>query len=243
MHGVSKVYGVGDATTIALDEVNLNIDRGEFVAIMGPSGSGKSTLLNLIGLLDTPTQGTYRLDDQPVGGLSKNARARVRRQQIGFIFQSFNLLPRMTVIDNVALPLMYAGVGSTERLERASIILKKLGLGEREYYFPNQLSGGQAQRVAVARALANNPSIILADEPTGNLDSRASATIMELLKDLNDQGNTLIMVTHSPELAAYAQRLIRLEDGRVVKDIPAIKVSPTKPKARVVPKGKKVIVK
>jgi putative ABC transport system ATP-binding protein len=158
--GLSKVYGFGDATTIALDEVTLSVDKGEFLAIMGPSGSGKSTLLNMIGLLDTPTGGQYRLDGKPVSGLGGNARARIRRQQIGFIFQSFNLLPRMTVIDNVALPLMYAGVGTTERLERASVILKKLGMQQREYYYPNQLSGGQAQRVAVARALANNPSII-----------------------------------------------------------------------------------
>lgn len=218
INGVSKVYGFGDATTIALDEVSLNIERGEFVAIMGPSGSGKSTLLNIIGLLDTPTHGSYRLDDRPVGGLSSNARARIRRQQIGFIFQNFNLLPRMTVIDNVALPLMYAGSGMTERLERASTILKKLDMGEREYYYPNQLSGGQSQRVAIARALANNPSIILADEPTGNLDSKNSKVIMDLLKDLNEQGNTLIMVTHSPELAAYAKRIIKVEDGKIAHD-------------------------
>lgn len=212
---MSKVYGLGDAATVALDEANLEIERGEFVAIMGPSGSGKSTLLNMIGLLDTPTSGQYRLDGQPVAGLSGNARARIRRQQIGFIFQSFNLLSRMTVIDNVALPLMYAGVGTTERLERASIILKKLDMSQREYYYPSQLSGGQSQRAAIARALVNNPSIVLADEPTGNLDSKNSKIIMDLLKDLNDQGNTMIMVTHDPKIATYAHRTIHMQDGRI----------------------------
>ena len=214
---MSKVYGMGDAATVALDEATIDIERGEFVAIMGPSGSGKSTLLNMIGLLDTPTSGQYRLDGQPVAGLSGNARARIRRQQVGFIFQSFNLLSRMTVIDNVALPLMYAGVGTTERLERASVILKKLDMGEREYYHPNQLSGGQAQRAAIARALANNPSIILADEPTGNLDSKNSEIIMGLLKDLNEQGNTLVMVTHSSAIARFAHRTIHMIDGRIDK--------------------------
>lgn len=214
---LSKIYGFGDATTIALDEVSLSIDRGEFVAIMGPSGSGKSTLLNLIGLLDTPTHGSYILDNRPVAGLSANARAKVRREQIGFIFQSFNLLQHMTVIDNVALPLMYRGIGHVERLERASTTLRKLGLGNREYYMPNQLSGGQIQRVAIARALANNPSIILADEPTGNLDSKTSATIMATLKDLNKQGNTIIMVTHDANLATNASRIIHVIDGRIAQ--------------------------
>lgn len=216
---MSKVYGTGDAATVALDEVTVDIERGEFVAVMGPSGSGKSTLLNMIGLLDTPTSGQYRLDGQPVAGLGGNARAKIRREQVGFIFQSFNLLNRMTVIDNVALPLMYAGVGTTERLERASIILKKLDMAEREYYYPNQLSGGQAQRAAIARALANNPSIILADEPTGNLDSKNSDIIMSLLKDLNEQGNTLVMVTHEPHVAAYAHRTIHMNDGRIAKTV------------------------
>lgn len=214
---MSKVYGMADAATVALDEATINIERGEFVAIMGPSGSGKSTLLNMIGLLDTPTSGQYILDGQPVAGLSGNARARIRRQQIGFIFQSFNLLPRMTVIDNVALPLMYSGIGKTERLERASIILKKLDMGQREYYYPSQLSGGQAQRAAIARALSNNPSLVLADEPTGNLDSKNSDIIMGLLKELNEQGNTLVMVTHDPEIAAYAHRTVHMKDGRIAK--------------------------
>ncbi|MDX1765752.1 MAG: ABC transporter ATP-binding protein, partial [Candidatus Saccharimonadales bacterium] len=169
---LSKIYGFGEAATIALDSVDLKIKKGEFVAIMGPSGSGKSTLMNLIGLLDTPSHGAYKLSGKPVAGLSARARAKIRRQKIGFVFQSFNLLPKMNVIDNVALPLMYSRIGMTERLERASKVLDKLGLKEREYYMPNQLSGGQLQRVAVARALANDPSIILADEPTGNLDSK-----------------------------------------------------------------------
>lgn len=213
--GVSKVYGFGDAATVALDEINLNVDKGEFLAIMGPSGSGKSTLLNIIGLLDTPTQGSYVLDNRPVAGLGNNARARIRREQIGFIFQSFNLLSRMTVIDNVALPLMYSSVGHVERLERASTVLRRLGLGEREYYRPNQLSGGQVQRTAIARALINNPSIILADEPTGNLDTKTGLTIMDTLKELNEQGNTIVMVTHDPNIAKFAHRRVHVIDGRL----------------------------
>lgn len=227
IHNLSKVYGSGDASTVALDEITLSVEKGEFVAIMGPSGSGKSTLLNLIGLLDTPTTGVYKLDNTPVAGLSANRRAKIRREQIGFIFQSFNLLSRMTVIDNVALPLMYSGVGHVERLERASKILAKLGLKEREYYMPNQLSGGQTQRVAIARALVNNPSLILADEPTGNLDSKTGKTIMETLKDLNEQGNTIIMVTHDPDLAKYASRIVRVVDGRI-EEVPVTKKRPLK---------------
>jgi putative ABC transport system ATP-binding protein len=215
MAGVSKVYGFGDASTIALDDVSLEVDKGEFLAVMGPSGSGKSTLLNLIGLLDTPSQGSYMLDGKPVAGRGNSARAKIRREQIGFIFQSFNLLNKMTVIDNVALPLMYSGVGHVERLERASTILKNLGMGEREYYFPNQLSGGQTQRAAIARALANNPSIILADEPTGNLDSKTGKKIMDTLKDLNEQGNTIVMVTHDPVIAKYASRTVHVVDGKI----------------------------
>lgn len=240
---MSKVYGMADAATIALDQATVDIERGEFVAVMGPSGSGKSTLLNMIGLLDTPTSGQYRLDGQPVAGLSGNARARIRRQQIGFIFQSFNLLSRMTVIDNVALPLMYAGVGRTERLERASVILKKLDMGQREYYYPNQLSGGQAQRAAIARALANNPSIILADEPTGNLDSANSDTIMGLLKDLNEQGNTLVMVTHDPDIAAYGHRTIHMNDGKIAKTEHNRKHKPKTDKAGSAKRAKKVKIK
>lgn len=213
---VGKVYGFGEAATIALAEVNLKIDAGEFVAVMGPSGSGKSTLLNIIGLLDTPTIGSYRLNDEPVAGLGENSRAKIRRERIGFIFQSFNLLNRMTVIDNVALPLMYSGVAHTQRLEKASEILTKLGMGEREYYHPNQLSGGQTQRTAIARALVNNPSIILADEPTGNLDTKTGERIMETLVELNKEGNTVIMVTHDDRLSDYADRIIHVIDGTII---------------------------
>src|SRR5665811_2238644 len=192
---ISKIYGLGDATTVALDDINLKIDKGEFVAIMGPSGSGKSTLMNIIGLLDTPSFGSYHLDSQPVSNLSSNTRAKIRRDKIGFIFQSFNLLPRMRVIENVALPLMYSGSDHVQGLERASEVLKSLDMQNREYYFLNQLSGGQMQRVAIARALVNKPSLILADEPTGNLDSKNGVVIMELLKELNEKGNTIVMVT------------------------------------------------
>lgn len=218
LSNVSKIYGLGDATTVAVDDVDLSIGKGEFVAIMGPSGSGKSTLMNIIGLLDTPSNGDYDLDSSPVSRLSQNARSKIRREKIGFVFQSFNLLPRMTVIDNVALPLMYSGVSHVDRLERASSILRDLDLREKEYYRPTQLSGGQAQRVAVARALVNKPSIILADEPTGNLDTKSSKNIMELLKDLHSAGNTIIMVTHNPDLAKYAQRELHIVDGKIAKD-------------------------
>ena len=236
MSGVSKVYGLGDAATIALDDVSLEVEQGEFLAVMGPSGSGKSTLLNLIGLLDTPSHGAYTLDGRPVAGLGNTARARIRREQIGFIFQSFNLLNKMTVIDNVALPLMYRGVGHVERLERASTILHKLGLGEREYYFPRQLSGGQTQRTAIARALVNDPSIILADEPTGNLDTKTGKKIMDTLKDLNEQGNTIVMVTHDPDIAKYAKRAILVIDGQVVHEKDAAKAEK---KAKSAGKAKK----
>lgn len=213
---IGKVYGFGEAATVALADVNLSIEAGEFVAIMGPSGSGKSTLLNIIGLLDTPTVGSYTLDGKPVAGLRESQRARIRRERIGFIFQSFNLLNRMTVIDNVALPLMYSGTGTTERLEKASEILKKLGLGEREYYYPNQISGGQIQRAAIARALVNDPAIILADEPTGNLDTATGAKIMKTLDELNKEGNTVIMVTHDEHVADYAHRIVHVVDGTVI---------------------------
>jgi putative ABC transport system ATP-binding protein len=217
LQNIARVYGFGEATTVAVDDVNLTIEEGEFVAVMGPSGSGKSTLMNILGLLDTPTHGSYILDGKPVTGLSGNKRAEIRRNKIGFIFQSFNLLNRMTVIDNVALPLMYSGLGHVERLERASEILKKLGLSEREYYYPNQLSGGQAQRVAIARALANDPSIILADEPTGNLDTKTSERIMGVLSDIHKEGNTIVMVTHEEHMATFADRIIHVIDGKVTE--------------------------
>lgn len=214
---IGKVYGFGEAATIALSDVDLKIEAGEFVAVMGPSGSGKSTLLNIIGLLDTPTVGSYTLDGLPVAGLSESKRAKIRRERISFIFQSFNLLQRMTVIDNVALPLMYSGTGHVDRLERASEILAKLGMAEREYYYPGQLSGGQTQRAAIARALVNDPTIILADEPTGNLDTKTGEKIMTTLEELNKEGNTVIMVTHDDRLTKYAHRIIHVIDGTIVE--------------------------
>lgn len=215
---VSKIYGFGNATTVALDEITLNVKKGEFVAIMGPSGSGKSSLLNVIGLLDRPTHGTYLLSSRVVSRLRPNKLARARRDHIGFIFQSFNLLPRLTALDNVALPLAYRGVTLTKRLKQASQALEDVGLGEREYFLPKNLSGGQAQRVAIARALVGNPSLIIADEPTGNLDSASSKVVMELLAELHAKGSTILMVTHNPELTRYATRVLYMHDGSVVYD-------------------------
>lgn len=219
-----KRYGEGDAEQNALDSVNLKIEKGEFIAIMGPSGCGKTTLLNIIALLDRSDDGEYILDGTSVENLSSAQQARVRSGQIGMVFQSFNLINRLTVLENVALPLTYKGVGRTKRLERASEVLKTFHLQEREYYMPWQLSGGQMQRVAIARALVNEPSIILADEPTGNLDSRASHVIMEELSDLHKKGNTIIMVTHNPNLTSYASRVINMLDGKIASDT-KIKVS------------------
>lgn len=218
LENVSKLFGFGDATTVALDEVSLTIERGEFVAIMGPSGSGKSSLLNIIGLLDRPTHGEYKLDGHKVARLRQNRQARVRRDKIGFVFQSFNLLPKLTVLENVALPLAYKGVLQTRRLKRAGAMLERVGLADREYFYPKQISGGQAQRVAIARALINDPQIIIADEPTGNLDSAASRLVMELLSDIHKAGNTVLMVTHNPELTRYASRVLFMHDGEIVGD-------------------------
>lgn len=215
---VSKLYGFGNATTVALDEVSLTIDKGEFVAIMGPSGSGKSSLLNVIGLLDRPTHGTYHLSGKLVSRLRPNRLAKARRDHIGFIFQSFNLLPRLTALENVALPLAYKGIGQTKRLKAASAALDRVGLQDREYFLPKALSGGQAQRVAIARALVNNPSLIIADEPTGNLDSHSSRVVMELLAELHATGSTILMVTHNPELTRYATRVLYMLDGSIVHD-------------------------
>ena len=215
---LTKQYGFGDATYNALDEVTLKIEKGEFIAIMGPSGCGKTTLLNVIGLLDRANDGDYLLDGKSVKQLSAKQQARVRSNQIGIVFQSFNLITRMTVLENVALPLTYKGVGRTKRLMRASEVLKTFHLSEREYYMPWQLSGGQMQRVAIARALVNEPSIILADEPTGNLDSRSSHVIMEELSELHKKGNTIIMVTHNPNLTSYASRVINMLDGKIASD-------------------------
>ncbi len=215
---VSKLYGFGDATTVALDEVNLSVERGEFVAVMGPSGSGKSTLMNLIGLLDRPTHGDYNLNTKAVARLRPNQRAKVRRDKIGFIFQSFNLIPRLTAIENVALPLAYRGTSQSRRLKQASALLDRVGLQDREYYQPHQLSGGQTQQVAIARALIANPDIIIADEPTGNLDTAASRLVMEILSEIHSSGHTIIMVTHNPELTRYANRVVYMQDGAIVFD-------------------------
>ena len=215
---VSKLYGFGDATTVALEEVSLTIDKGEFVAIMGPSGCGKSSLLSIIGLLDRPTHGSYRLDGKSVERLRANQRAKQRRDRIGFVFQSFNLLPGLNVLENVALPLGYKGVPTVRRLKQAGNMLERVGLGDREYFLPKQLSGGQIQRAAIARALINNPSIIIADEPTGNLDSASSMLVMELLSEIHASGNTILMVTHNPGLTRYAGRVIYMQDGCIVHD-------------------------
>ena len=234
LHNLKKRFGVGDAEHFALDGIDLTIQKGEFIAIMGPSGCGKTTLLNILGLLDRSTDGEYRLDGREVASLGARRQARIRSQQIGFIFQSFNLVPRLNVIENVALPLVYKGVGRTKRLMMASNMLKNFHLGEREYYMPYQLSGGQMQRVAIARALVNDPSIILADEPTGNLDSRSSHVIMQELSDLHARGNTIIMVTHNPRLTSYATRVITMLDGAIDSDTslipePAPAVAPKRP--------------
>ncbi len=218
LRGLKKRFGIGDAETYALDGVNLTIKNGEFVAIMGPSGCGKTTLLNIIGLLDRRYIGDYELEGKPVDSISRRKQALIRSKQIGFIFQNFNLVPRLNILENVALPLTYSGVTKIKRLIMASDILKNFHLNEREYYMPYQLSGGQIQRVAIARALVNEPSIILADEPTGNLDSRASHIIMEELSELHKNGNTIIMVTHNANLTTYASRVITMLDGKIDTD-------------------------
>jgi putative ABC transport system ATP-binding protein len=213
-----KLYEMGDMQVRALDGVSVDVDRGEFVAVMGPSGSGKSTLMNLIGCLDTPTSGTYRLNGQEVSRLDDDALARIRNKEIGFVFQTFNLLSRTSALENVEVPLVYAGVARHERHRRAKEILEQCGLGDRMHHQPNELSGGQRQRVSVARALVNNPSILLADEPTGNLDSRTGEEIMLLFDELNRGGNTIVLVTHEEDIARHARRTVRLRDGQVVEE-------------------------
>ncbi len=215
---IYKDYPLGENVVKVLKDINLEIFPGEYVALMGPSGSGKSTLMNIIGALDTPTSGTYRLKGKEVSRMSDDELAAVRNKEIGFVFQTFNLLPRLTALENVALPLIYAHVPKKERMERAKEVLEAVGLGDRLDHKPNQLSGGQRQRVAIARALVNRPSLILADEPTGNLDSQSSAEIMKLFDRLSEQGNTIVLVTHENDIAAHARRLIKLLDGRILND-------------------------
>ncbi|MGD9253335.1 MAG: ABC transporter ATP-binding protein [Holophagae bacterium] len=218
INNLRKIYRMGEIEVRALDGVDLEVEAGEYLAIMGPSGSGKSTLMNLIGCLDTPTSGEYVLNNQRVSDLDDSELAAIRNHEIGFVFQTFNLLSRATALANVELPLIYARVSARERHARARDSLAKVGLADRAKHQPNELSGGQRQRVAVARALINRPSILLADEPTGNLDSKTSAEIMELFNALNDAGNTLVVVTHEEDIAAHAHRVIRLLDGKVVVD-------------------------
>lgn len=213
---VNKVYTSGEVSFQALKNVNLEIKKGEFLAIIGASGSGKSTLMNIIGLLDHPTSGTFELDGQNTANLKDDALAQIRNQKIGFVFQSFNLLPRTSAEENVALPLIYAGAGKTDRLARAKNALEQVGLAEKFESTPNQLSGGQQQRVAIARALVNNPQIILADEPTGNLDTNSGAEVMKIFDRLNKMGKTIIMITHEESIAKHAKRKIRLRDGKIL---------------------------
>jgi len=219
LQGVGRSYVMGQEQIHALRSVTFSIARGEYVALMGPSGSGKSTLMNLIGCLDTPTRGAYFLSGQEVSRMNDQQLAEVRNREIGFVFQTFNLLPRLTALENVALPLVYAGVSRTERLHRAAEVLDRVGLASRMKHKPNELSGGQRQRVAVARALVNRPSILLADEPTGNLDSKTSIDIMNLFADIHAQGNTIVLVTHEEEIARYAHRIVRLRDGNIESDL------------------------
>lgn len=217
LEGISKQYRSGDEQTIALHNINLTITKGEFVAIMGPSGSGKSTMMHILGLLDTPTEGNYQLDGRDVSKLRKNTQADLRNQHIGFVFQQFNLMPRTTVLENLLLPTVYGDLPN--RYERAEKLLKQVDLEDRATHTGAQLSGGQIQRVAVARALMMDPALILADEPTGNLDSKRSEEIMQLFRSINKSGATIVLITHEPEIAAFADRVITLKDGKITKDV------------------------
>ncbi|MBK7873410.1 MAG: ABC transporter ATP-binding protein [Saprospiraceae bacterium] len=216
---LKKTYIMGSTQVHALQSVTLDIYKNEYVALMGPSGSGKSTLMNLLGCLDSPTSGEYYLNSTNVSTMTDSELAEVRNKEIGFVFQTFNLLPRLSALENVALPLVYGGMGKTKRIERAEEVLESVGLGDRMDHKPNELSGGQRQRVAIARALVNHPSIILADEPTGNLDSKTSVEIMNILGELHKQGNTIILVTHEPDIAEYAHRVVRMRDGLIESDV------------------------
>ena len=215
---IKRDFALGSETVYVLKGIDLTINKGEYVALMGPSGSGKSTLMNLLGCLDTPTSGSYILNGKDVSKMTDNELAEIRNKEIGFVFQTFNLMPRTTALDNVALPLIYAGKSKSDRSARAAEVLTQVGLADRMDHKPNQLSGGQRQRVAVARALVNHPSIILADEPTGNLDSKTSVEIMQLFNDIHAQGNTVILVTHEEDIARFSHRIIRLKDGIIEKD-------------------------
>lgn len=218
IYNMSKIYRIGDVEVKALDDVSLSIKQHEFVSIIGPSGSGKSTLMNMIGLLDVPTRGEYYLEGNEVSGLSDDQLAEIRNRKIGFIFQGFNLIQKLNAVENVELPLIYQGVPSRERYERSVEALKLVGLGERAYHKPTELSGGQQQRVAIARALVGNPSIILADEPTGNLDSKSGKEIMRMLKELNARGNTIVLITHDNDIAIQAERVVHIQDGQISED-------------------------
>jgi len=218
IENVKKIYDLGAEKIHALDGVSLKIEKAEYIAIMGPSGSGKSTIMNILGCLDTPTSGSYLFEDEQVGEMDDDQLAGIRNEKIGFVFQTFNLLPRISSLQNVELPLIYGGVSLESRRERAKLVLEQVGLGDRMDHKPNELSGGQRQRVAVARALANKPSIILADEPTGNLDSKTGEDIMVLFNELHDAGNTIILVTHEEYIAENAHRIVRLHDGIIASD-------------------------
>jgi len=217
-HNISRMYKMGNNIVNALQSISISINKGEYVAFMGPSGSGKSTLMNIVGCLDTPSSGTYMLNGHTVSEMTENELAEVRNKEIGFVFQTFNLLPRASALENVALPLVYAGYSKSERNDMAMAALESVNLADRYHHKPNELSGGQRQRVAIARALVNNPSIILADEPTGNLDTKTSYDIMGLFQELHDKGNTIIMVTHEDDIAHYSHRIIRLRDGLIEWD-------------------------
>ena len=226
IQGITKTYVNGKLSVPVLHGIDLQVNKGEFVSIMGPSGSGKSTLMNILGCLDRPTTGSYRLNGDEVATLSDDELAFVRNKQIGFVFQSFNLLTKLTALENVALPMIYAGMDKKSRNERAAALLSSVGLGDRMDHLPSELSGGQRQRVAIARALANNPAIIMADEPTGNLDSKSTIDVMNIFRGLYDEGRTIILVTHEPEIATYASRNVVLRDGLIVEDSQNLNMTP-----------------